>query len=276
VLSIITAVYNQRSMNELYWENLSKYTHNKFELIIVDNGSDDGSAEYFESVGAKVIRHGVNYSYPYCQNRGIEIARYDWLAFLNNDIIVSPDWDKHIIDSMNFNGLDVATACGVEQLETKIETKKIRRRWNKAKLVVSVFGRSKFCLSFAYWLMYRNWPLFCEQRYQKFERRVRQGFVGNTVVIRRTALDKVGLWDERIQAADFDLYYRTLERSQKVGDIKPVHICLDTFVHHYIRLTSKKKYPPFRDKCNLISVEEKWGKSMMNDYFELISRHTFE
>lgn len=272
MLSIITAIYNQKGMNELYWENLTKYTQNNFELIIVDNGSNDGSAEFFESVGAKVIRNGANYSYPYCQNRGIEIAQYDWLAFLNNDIIVSPNWDNHIMDSMNFNGLDVATSCGVEQLETKLETRKLRRRWNKVRLIISLFGQSKFFLLLAHKFMYQNWALFCEQRHSKFEGNVRQGFVGNAVVIRRSALDKIGLWDERLQAADFDLYYRTLDRCQKVGDIKPVHICLDTFVHHYIRLTSKKKYPPFTDKGNLIPIEEKWGKSKMNEYIDLVSR----
>ncbi|WP_411728076.1 glycosyltransferase family 2 protein [Methyloglobulus sp.] len=272
MLSIITAVYNQKSMNELYWENLSKYTHNEFELIVIDNGSDDGSVEFFESVGAKIIRNGANYSYPYCQNRGIEAAQYDWLVFLNNDIIVPRDWDTCIMDSMNFNGLDVATSCGVEQVETKIETRKLRRRWNNVKLMISLLGQSKFFLLLAHKVMYQNWPLFCEQRYQKFEKKVRQGFVGSAVVMKRAALDKIGLWDERLQAADYDLYFRVLERSQKTGDIKPVHICLDIFVHHYIRLTSKNKYPPLFDKANFISIEDKWGKSKMNDYFELMSR----
>lgn len=272
MLSIVTAIYNQKCMNELYWENLTKNTHNKFELIIVDNGSNDGSVEFFESVGAKIIRNKANYSYPYCQNRGIEMAQYDWLAFLNNDVIVSPNWDKHIMDNMDFNGLDIATACGVEQVETKVETRKLRRRWNKVKLIISLFGQTKYFLLLAHKLMYRDWLSFCEERHNKFEKKVRQGFVGNTVVIKRGALEKIGLWDERLQAADYDLYYRTLERSQKVGDIKPVHICLDAFVHHYIRLTSKKKYPPFFDKGNLISLEEKWGKSKMNEYFELIKR----
>jgi GT2 family glycosyltransferase len=272
LLSIITAIYNQKDMNELYWEHLVKYTHNKFELIIIDNGSDDGSAEFFESVGAKVIRNGANYSYPYCQNRGLEMAQYDWLAFLNNDIIVSPNWDKHIIDSMTVNELEIATACGVEELENKVETKKLRRRWNKAKWLISLFGQSKIWLSLAHKLMYPNWTLFCEQRYKKFEKQIRQGFVGNTVVIKRDAIDKIGLWDEQQQGADFDLYFRTLERAQKFGDIKPVHICLDSFVHHYIRLTAKQKYPPFVDANNLISITEKWGESMVNNYRDLMSR----
>jgi GT2 family glycosyltransferase len=271
LLSIITAIYNQRSMNELYWENLNKYTHYKFELIIIDNGSTDGSAEFFETVGAKVIRNGANYSYPYCQNRGIEVSQYDWLAFLNNDIIVSPHWDKHILENMLVNELDVATVCGVEQLETKDETRKLHRRWNKIKLILSIFGQSKLMLSTTHKLMYKNWELFCEQRYLKFKHKIRQGFVGNTVVMKRGVIDKIGLWDERFQSADYDLYFRTLERVEKFGDMKPVHICLDTFVHHYIRLTVKQKYPPFADQENLISVTDKWGISILDDYVALMA-----
>ncbi len=272
MLSVITAIYNQRDMNELYWENLTKNTHHQFELIIIDNGSNDGSVEFFESVGAKVIRNGANYSYPYCQNRGIEVARYDWLAFLNNDIIVSPAWDKQMMESMDFNGLDVATSCGVEQVESRLETRKLRRRWNKVKMMITVMGQSKALLTFTHKIMYRDWLAFCERRNRRFEKQIRQGFVGNTVLMRRSALAKIGLWDERLQGADYDLYYRTLERSEQVGDIKPVHICLDTFVHHYIRLTSKKSYPPFSDKDNLISVDEKWGKSKTLEYAELMNR----
>lgn len=272
MLSIITAIYNQKSMNELYWHYLSTYTHHPFELIVIDNGSTDGSVEFFKSVGAKVISNGVNYSYPYCQNRGIEAAKYDWLAFLNNDIIVCPDWDKRLMATMAKNGLEVATASGVELLESKSETRKFRRRWNKIKMLLSLFGQAKLVLKLTHKLMYDNWEHFCEQRYQVFQYQVRQGFVGNAVMMKREALAKIGWWDERLQAADFDLYYRSIERAQTVGDIKPVHICLDVFIHHYIRLTSKKSYPPFVDKANLISIEQKWGKAKMDDYFALLNR----
>jgi hypothetical protein len=77
-------------------------------------------------------------------------------------------------------------------------------------------------------------------------------------LMKRGAIDKIGMWDERIQAADFDLYVRSKERSLRHGDMKPVHIALDTFVHHYIRLTFKAGYPPFRDAANLIPLDQKW------------------
>jgi glycosyltransferase involved in cell wall biosynthesis len=56
-LSIITAVHNQLPMNQIYWENLRKNTKNSFELIVIDNASTDASADFFESVGVRVIRN---------------------------------------------------------------------------------------------------------------------------------------------------------------------------------------------------------------------------
>jgi GT2 family glycosyltransferase len=100
MISIIIAIHNQLEMNEIFWGNLKKYTHYPFELIIIDNHSSDGSKEFFIEKGATVIANQANYSYPYTQNQGIKIASNDILAFLNNDIIFSPNWDQKILDSM--------------------------------------------------------------------------------------------------------------------------------------------------------------------------------
>lgn len=259
MLSIITAIYNQRAVNEIFWENLQLYTHHPFELIIIDNGSSDGSAEFFEAVGAKVIRNGCNYSYPYSQNQGIKIAQYDWLCFLNNDIIVSSQWDKKIIESMIVNGLEAATCCGIEQLENYKATRQIKRRWNRIKSIVGLFSYSKSALYLMHKWMYGDWIKFSRIRNLHYTLMLKEGFVGNTVVMNKSALPKIGMWDERIQAADFDLFLRTKKRANKYGDIKPVHICLDVFIHHYVRLTANTKYPKYADFDNLISLEDKWS-----------------
>ncbi len=264
MISIITAIYNQKEVNRFYYESLRTYTANPFELIIIDNGSTDGSAELFESVGAKVIKNGANYSYPYCQNQGIRHAQYDWLAFLNNDIVVSPEWDKRIMESMRVNGLEVATACGIENVENRTATRTLKRRWRILRNLITVFGPSRLPLRLSHLLMYGNWVRFTNERYSQFRHKVKEGFVGSAIVMKRSALDKVGLWDERVQAADYDLYLRTKERSITHGDIKPVHICLDVFVHHYIRITLKAKAPQFVDSHRLINLDEKWPREYLD------------
>ena len=257
-LSIITAVYNQLPMNQIYWENLVKNTKHAFELIVIDNASTDASADFFESVGARVIRNPGNYSYPVSQNQGIAIAKGEWLAFLNNDIIVSKDWDDTLIANAEHNQLDVITSCGIARIESKAATKKLRRRWNRIRGLVGLFGTGRNSLLLMHKWMYGNWSAFCESRQQRFKHQAVEGFVGNTVMWSRRALEILGPWDETQQAADFDLFLRTALRAREVGDIRPMHIALDCFNHHYIRLTMKGGYPPFVDKDKLIPLEQKW------------------
>jgi glycosyltransferase involved in cell wall biosynthesis len=257
-LSIITAVYNQLPMNQIYWENLVKNTKHAFELIVIDNASTDASADFFESVGARVIRNPGNYSYPVSQNQGIALAQGEWLAFLNNDIIVSKDWDETLIANAEHNQLDVITSCGIERIESKSATKKLRRRWSRIRGLVGLFGIGRHSLLLMHKWMYGNWAAFCKQRQDNFKHQAIEGFVGNTVMFSRRALTILGPWDETQQAADFDLFLRTALRAREVGDIRPMHIALDCFNHHYIRLTMKGGYPPFVDKDKLIPLDQKW------------------
>jgi hypothetical protein len=95
-----------------------------------------------------------------------------------------------------------------------------------------------------------------------------EGFLGNSVIMKRSALDKVGLWDERLQAADWDLYMRSKKRSLEHHDIKPVHVALGVFNHHFIRITlgSKSTRPPvFADAANIIPLKQKWTEAERAD-----------
>jgi len=257
-LSIITAVHNQLAVNRWYVEHLKRCTQQPYELIIIDNASTDGSAEFFESAGAKVIRNAANYSYPYTQNQGIAAAQGEWLAFLNNDIVVPPAWDTRLLASAHHNDLDLLTVCGIERIESPEATRVLRQRWKRASLLVRLFGAKQPWLALSHRWMYGNWEQFSRDRAQRFEGKILEGYVGNSVLMNRRAIELVGLWDERIQAADADLFLRAKKRSVEHGDVKPLHIALDVFVHHYIRITLRANPPAFADASRLIPLEQKW------------------
>ena len=257
-LSIITAVHNQLAVNRWFVEHLKRHTQQPYELIIIDNASTDGSAEFFESVGAKVIRNAANYSYPYTQNQGIAVAQGEWLAFLNNDIVVPPAWDTRLLASAEHNGLDLLTVCGIERIESPEATRVLRRRWKRASLLVRLFGAHQPWLKLSHRWMYGDWARFNQDRIERFSGRILEGYVGNSVLMNRRALDLVGLWDERIQEADADLFLRSKKRALDVGDINPLHIALDVFVHHYIRITVRSNPPAFADASRMIPITDKW------------------
>jgi len=264
MISIITAVYNQLPINRLFVAALERYSKLPYELIIIDNGSTDGSAEFFESKGAKVIRNAANYSYPHTQNQGIRAAQYDYLAFFNNDIIVAPGWDKGLIEAMEAHQLDLVCPAAIERAESAAITQTFRRKWKWIKGLTKGLGVGERALGFRHRLMYGNWERFCDKRRQKFGNRVIEGFSGHSILATRRAISLLGLWDERIQAADFDLYMRSKKRQLEQGDIQPIHVVLGVFHHHFERLTLKARPPAFADKDQLIPLEEKWPVAEMN------------
>lgn len=262
-ISIITAVHNQLEMNQVFMEFLRKNTKNSFELIVIDNASSDGSAEFF-SVQPEVllIQNQHNYSYPYCQNQGIDVATGEYLFFANNDIIVGQDWDQQLIDTLNHHQLSAVTTSGIERIQSQWATRWFKFKWRLVKAIFYDAKHKKKSILNMHRKMYGDWDAFTQQRQRRFGQDILEGFVGNVVMIKASEMDKVGRWDETIQGADFDLYLRLKQRQREIGDVKPLHIALGTFIHHFIRFTladPNNKPVPFKDADLLRSVESKWG-----------------
>jgi len=265
MISIITAVHNQLDMNKIFVQTLREYTCNPYELIIIDNNSTDGSKEFFEANGAVVISNNSNYSYPYCQNQGIRKATYNNLVFLNNDIIVSPGWDVHLLKVLERGEYNVVSFASPDRCATLRETKRQGRRWNWIKsIVLKVFNQSELTLRWMFKLRYRNWESFCRKMFKKYGYEMSEGFSGSAIAMNRAGLEKIGAWDERLQEADFDLYMRSKKRNREYGDLQPLSIISGVYIHHFGRLTLKARKKPvvFSDIKNLIPFESKWKVTM--------------
>ncbi len=263
-LSVIVAVHDQLEMNRLFVESLRATTDASYELIVIDNASTDGSREFFQAHGATVIANDANYSYPHCQNQGIAASNGELLAFLNNDLILSPHWDTRLVEVMRRHGLDVATACTAERLESGAATRRLMRRWKRIKNVfLYLLGARRWTLRLSHRLMYGDWGRFVEERYRRFGDRVKEGFVGAAVMMTRQGLARVGPWDPCVQAGDYDLFLRSKQRSREQGDVRPCHIALGVFVHHFVRLTLKRTRVAFADRARLIRVEDKWPAEVL-------------
>jgi GT2 family glycosyltransferase len=66
-------------------------------VLVVDNGSTDGSAESAAALGASVLRLDRNYGFSRAVNEGIRVCETDWVAILNNDIEAAPDWLERLL-----------------------------------------------------------------------------------------------------------------------------------------------------------------------------------
>ena len=93
----VIPTWNRRDLLCTLLQSLGAQTRPFDEIIVVDNGSTDDSAEWAERAGAKVLRMGSNIGFAAAVNRGIEAAGTDWVAILNNDVTVEPDWLEKLL-----------------------------------------------------------------------------------------------------------------------------------------------------------------------------------
>lgn len=103
-VSIIIPTRNAVELVRQCIQSLTALTaYDNYEIILVDNGSDDPAAlEYFDGLRAKfnfkVVRDDRPFNYSTLNNRGVEFASGDVLCLLNNDIeVVDPKWLKEMV-----------------------------------------------------------------------------------------------------------------------------------------------------------------------------------
>ncbi|HEV1284899.1 MAG TPA: glycosyltransferase family 2 protein [Bryobacteraceae bacterium] len=90
--------WNRRDLLESLFSSLGSQTRAFDEIILVDNGSTDDSAELAER-HATVIRLDKNLGFAAAVNRGIASTNADWIAILNNDVTLAPDWLEQILST---------------------------------------------------------------------------------------------------------------------------------------------------------------------------------
>jgi N-acetylglucosaminyl-diphospho-decaprenol L-rhamnosyltransferase len=103
-LSVILVSYNSRDFLpaclESLAENLEAVPH---EIIVVDNASSDGSADWVAETAPNVrlIANRENKGYPIANNQGIAVARGEYVLLLNPDTIVGPGVLMKLVEEMN-------------------------------------------------------------------------------------------------------------------------------------------------------------------------------
>lgn len=90
--------WNHAELLSTLLQSLSKQVYPVDEIIVVDNGSTDQSAEVAKQFGAKFIPLGQNFGFARAVNRGVQEAFADWIAILNNDVTLDAWWLANLLD----------------------------------------------------------------------------------------------------------------------------------------------------------------------------------
>jgi len=100
-ISIIIPVFNQLHFTQACLASLQAHQGTeRFEVIVVDDCSTDGTAEAVSRMpGVVYLRNETNSGFIISCNRGAEAARGKYVVFLNNDTLVTDGWLTALIDT---------------------------------------------------------------------------------------------------------------------------------------------------------------------------------
>ncbi len=178
-VSVIIPTYNRGQRLKKAIDSVLAQSHQDFELIVVDDGSDDNTAGLLGNYNSDILYiRQENRGPAAARNRGIEKARYNILAFLDSD-----DWFA----------------------ENKLATQ------------IKAMGQKPSCLiSHTNEIWYRNGRILNQKRKHKknsgdiFKQSLELCAVGmSTVMMRREIFERYGLFDEDLPCCeDYDLWLR--------------------------------------------------------------------
>ncbi len=107
--SVVIVNYNGRRVLEKCLDSLEKTRYPSYEVIIVDNGSVDGSVQFVtrrihDNPRIRLIQNSRNVGFPAACNVGVRASKAEYVVLLNNDAEVTPRWLGELVKAAKKNG----------------------------------------------------------------------------------------------------------------------------------------------------------------------------
>lgn len=101
-LSVNLITLNGKKYLPYLLESLRSQTYKDFELLIIDNGSIDGTPEYLskEWPDVKVVKNQKNAGFAGGHNQAVKFSSGEYILMLNQDIILEPNFLEQIISAI--------------------------------------------------------------------------------------------------------------------------------------------------------------------------------
>jgi glycosyltransferase involved in cell wall biosynthesis len=183
-VSVIIPTYNRLPMLKEAVESVLTQGFEDMELIVVDDGSTDGTAEEMKQYGGRVklFQHSVNRGVSAARNRGILDGRGKYVAFLDSDDLWVKGKLKIQVAFLDDN--PHYPLCYTDEIWIR-----------KGKRVNPMLKHAKY----SGWIFEKCLPLCI--------------ISPSSVMMRRTLFSKVGLFDEALPVCeDYDLWLRVSVR----------------------------------------------------------------
>lgn len=207
MVSVVICAYNAERTMRACMESLTALDYPNYEVIVVDDGSRDRTAEIaMEFPDTRLIRQ-PNKGLSVARNVGLYAARGEFVAYTDSDCVVDPHWLTLMVGSMIENNFE---ACGGPNYAPHEE------------------GKIEACVAAS-----PGAPCHVLTAADRAEH-----LAGCNMVFRKSLLIKLGGFDPQFTAAgdDVDICWRTLDAGVALG------FCPSAFVWHFRRNTLKAYY----------------------------------
>ena len=235
--SIVIPTHNRLDLLQACVASVRAHTDEPYELIVVDNGSTDGTDDWCRRERIPLLRLPRNEGFPAACNKGLRAAVGDTLVLLNNDTLATPRWLANLTAAL-YSSPDVGIvgpvtnyASGAQQVHYPYAD---IAEFMRIAVEVNVSNPS---------------------RWKRTER-----IVGLCFVFRRELMEKIGLLDERFSPGHYeDDDYCLRARLHGYGLI----VCHDALIYHegsasfrrqgaeYQQRIVERNYRLFKDKWQL-------------------------
>lgn len=222
--SIIIPAYNNLEYTKQCVRSIEKNTPaGLYEIIAVDNGSQDGTSQWLAGQKFRSIINPSNLGVAKAWNMGCQAASGEYLCIINNDILTPAGWLEPLLAIY-----EKTKGAGIISPGT---------RWGELDYDFDSYAA----------------------KYMKKMKGVRQkGFGGWCMLISAARYREIGVFDERFDKGigeDTDYYLRLKQKGCES------YICGDSFIHHFgsktLHVVRKDEGHAFEEN-NIKKLREKW------------------
>jgi glycosyltransferase involved in cell wall biosynthesis len=213
-VSVVVVTFNRNTSIKPCLDSLINQTYPKhlYEIIVVDDGSTDNTADIVKARGVRVVSHENNKGISYARNTGLKSAKGEIIAYIDDDAVADSKWLEYLIQPF---GDPTITASGGQTLAYKTEyiTERFLAAQGYGNPAPLAFGMSKNPL-WRFWIylndMFR--PIAIVTKPTEV-----QAVFGLNCAFRTSTLISIGGFDERLVfAEDSEISTRIREKGARI------------------------------------------------------------
>lgn len=128
LVSVIVPCYNVAKYVELCVQSIEHQEYSNIEIILVDDGSTDGTGQICDKLAGKDGRirvvHKENAGVSAARNTGIDISTGEYICFVDGDDFVEKDYIKYLLDLLLASDAQIAVTTQMFTSLNRIQTRK--------------------------------------------------------------------------------------------------------------------------------------------------------